>query len=56
MEVPEIDQKAGEIMYQLGNLENLLNELSEAYSSGKIDDEQYNQQDSQMKTYHARIE
>ncbi len=56
MEVPEIDQKAGEIMYQLGNLENLLNELSEAYSSGKIDDEAIQSTRFANENIHARIE
>jgi tetratricopeptide (TPR) repeat protein len=51
MQLEEIDQKAQEVMYQISNIDNMATELSDALSNGQIDENQFNEQDAQMKSY-----
>jgi hypothetical protein len=56
MGIGKIDEKAQEVMYQIGNLTNLSDMLADAYFNNKIDDDQYNKQDSSLKLYLNKLE
>ena len=56
MGVEEIDRKAQEVTFQIGNLNTLAEDLSEAYFNNQIDSDQYNTQDSQLKEYLKKLD
>jgi tetratricopeptide (TPR) repeat protein len=56
MSIDDVDQKLDEVIFQIGNLDNLSEELSEAYFNGTITDDQFNAQDLELKKFQKKLD